>query len=493
MNASLSAFWQALWHIVTLSSLPIQQWRSASYLNRGFGLLRSWRQQSYLLPYADAMGAGMVSVVYAIAPFVTDNNSFVGVMLIACAAFWLLLTLSDETSATWNQGKATGTATGLTTPIHLLVFLYWGISCAATALSPVRSAAFSGLTKLTLYLMLFALLSRILRSPRIRSFLIAVYLHVSLMVSVYGLQQWCSGTAALATWVDPASPLSKTTRVYSYLGNPNLLAGYLLPAVMFSVVAFFVWQGPVRKALAFTMAAVNGTAFILTFSRGGWIGLVVGGLVLLVLLGHWWSVALPGRWRQWAVPTVLGGATALVLVAVVAIPTVRDRALGMFSGRGDSSNNFRINVWQSVIQMIQARPVLGIGPGNVAFNKIYPLFQRPRFTALSAYSIVLEVAVETGIIGLTCFVWLLVVTFNIGWTQVQRLRAVGSRQGYWLMAAIATLCGVLGHGVVDTVWYRPQVNTLWWLMMALVASYYAQPADSEPPILEASIPHQSPE
>ena len=31
---------------------------------------------------------------------------------------------------------------------------------------------------------------------------------------------------------------------------------------------------------------------------------------------------------------------------------------------------------------------------------------------------------------------------------------------------------MLGHGLVDTVWYRPQVNTLWWLMIALIASYY---------------------
>ncbi len=492
MNASLSAFWKTLWLFITLSALPIQQWRSASVVNRVFGGLRQWRRQSYLLPYADGMGTIMVSLVYAIAPFVTDNNSFVGIMLIASAAFWLLLTVSDEQATHWGGVQAVGTGVdgadvgdrevatekrplGLTTPIHLIVFLYWGISCAATALSPVRKAAFSGLTKLTLYLILFALLARLLRSPRIRSFLIAVYLHVALIVSVYGLQQWFSGAAALATWVDPASPLSKTTRVYSYLGNPNLLAGYLLPAVMFSLVAVFVWQGWIRKALALTMVSVNGAAFILTFSRGGWIGLVVGGLVLLLLLGHWWSVALPTFWQKWAIPGVLAGSAAVLLVAMVAVPTLRDRVFSMFSGRGDSSNNFRINVWQSVIEMIKARPVLGIGPGNVAFNKIYPLFQRPRFTALSAYSIVLEVAVETGLIGLSCFVWLLVVTFNMGWTQIQRLRAVGSRQGYWLMAAIATLCGMLGHGVVDTVWYRPQVNTLWWLMIAIVASYYMRP------------------
>jgi putative inorganic carbon (HCO3(-)) transporter len=115
---------------------------------------------------------------------------------------------------------------------------------------------------------------------------------------------------------------------------------------------------------------------------------------------------------------------------------------------------------------------LGIGPGNNAFNKIYPLYMRPRYSALSAYSVILEIAVETGIIGLTCFLWLLVVTLRQGWLQLQRLRELRNTQGLWLMAAIATIVGMLAHGSVDTVWYRPQVNTLWWLMMAMIASFY---------------------
>jgi putative inorganic carbon (HCO3(-)) transporter len=144
----------------------------------------------------------------------------------------------------------------------------------------------------------------------------------------------------------------------------------------------------------------------------------------------------------------------------------------MFVGRGDSSNNFRINVWMTVIEMIKDRPILGIGPGNVAFNKIYPLYMQPRYTALSAYSVMLEVAVETGIIGLSCFIWLLIVSFNQGWVQLKQLRALGNTQGFWLIAAISVLIGLIGHGFVDTVLYRPQVNTLWWLMIALIASYY---------------------
>ncbi|MGL6138880.1 MAG: IctB family putative bicarbonate transporter, partial [Planktothrix sp.] len=372
----------------------------------------------------------------------------------------LLLTLTDEPSQT------------AFTPIHLIVLLYWGIATIATALSPVKIAAFSGWTKLTLYLILFALMSRILRSPKIRSIFITLFLHTALFVSVYGLRQWFYGAKALATWVDPTSPQSNLTRVYSYLDNPNLLAAYLLPAVGLSLAAFFVWKGILPKALALTMIVVNSSCLVLTFSRGGWIGLVLLMFGFSVLLLYWLSINFSPFWRQWALPMGLIGLTLFLVLAVAFVPPVRDRVASMFVGRGDSSNNFRINVWMAVIEMIKDRPILGIGPGNVAFNKIYPLYMQPRYTALSAYSVILEIAVETGIIGLSCFLWLLTVTFNQGWVQLKQLRELGNSQGFWLIAAISTLVGMMGHGFVDTVLYRPQVNTLWWLMIALIASYY---------------------
>ena len=389
------------------------------------------------------------------------------VLLLACASFWVLLTLSDDNETNETQ-------IGLT-PIHLLVLLYWSVATVATALSPVKAAALAGWGKLTLYLLLFALLSRVLRSPRLRSWLITLYLHVATIVSVYGLRQWFFGADALATWVDPESPLAKTTRVYSYLGNPNLLAGYLLCAVALSFTAMFAWRGWGPKALALTMFVVNTACLILTFSRGGWIGLLVSIFTLLVLLLYWWSARLPGFWRTLSLPLLLGSLALMLVLALVFVEPVRDRIFSIFAGRGDSSNNFRINVWAAVIQMIHDRPILGIGPGNTAFNKIYPLYQRPRYSALSAYSILLEVAVETGFIGLACFIWLLLVTFNQGVIQLRRLRSCSSREGFWLIGATATLLGILAHGAVDTVWYRPEVNTLWWFMIALIASYYTAP------------------
>lgn len=412
---------------------------------------------------SEAIGGILLILVFALAPFV--STALIGVLLIACGAYWLLLTLSDD--------KRIGF-----TPIHLVVLLYWGISAVATALSPVKSAALVGWGRLTLYLLMFALASRVLRSPRLRSILILVYLLVAVLVSVVGLRQWFFGADALATWVDAESSLAGTTRVYSFLGNPNLLAAYLLPAVTFSGAAIFVWKRWTAKLLALLLTVTNAACLVLTFSRGGWIGFVVMSFVGMMLLVHWFSVHLPRLWRRLALPIVLGVSAAVVVLAVATVEPLRDRVGSMFVGREDSSNNYRINVWSGVIKMIRDRPIIGIGPGNSAFNRVYPRYQRTGYSALSAYSIFLEVLVETGIIGLTCFLWLLLVTFNQGWVQLQRLRSARNTAGFWLMAAIATMFGMLAHGMFDTVWYRPQVSTLWWLMVALVASFY-QPVMSE--------------
>ncbi len=436
------------------------------------------------MQWADEWGALLVALVFGLSPFV--SNGLTGVVLIACAGFWLLLTLSDDMGDIGDAGADDATSTGVrnsiagyTTPIHLLVLLYWGIATVSTALSPVRAAAFEGWTKLTLYMMLFALMARVLRSPRIRSVVILVYLLVALLVSVVGLRQWFFGATALATWVDQGSTMVGTTRVYSFLGNPNLLAGYLLPAVVFSAAAFFAWKRWLPKALALSMWMINASCLILTYSRGGWIGLVVSSFVLLMLLIYWFSRYLPRFWRLWSLPIALGVSAAVVIFAVGAVDPLRDRVMSIFAGRDDSSNNFRLNVWMAVIEMIRDRPILGIGPGNDAFNKVYPRYQQAGYTALSAYSIPLEISVETGLVGLTCFLWILLVTFNQGWVQIRKLRQVANREAFWLIAAVASMMGMLSHGLVDTVWYRPQVNTLWWLMLAVVASYYSPSSETE--------------
>ena len=444
------------WQGLLLDNLHIYRWRGASYLYRWVGLLSAWQQGSWLLQWSELWGAILVSLILVLSPLV--STTLIGVLLLAGAAYWLLVTICDRTFP------------GVT-PIHLLLLLYWGIATVATAFSPVKSAAASGWIKLSLYLLFFALAARVLRSPRLQNWLITIFLHVALLVSSYGVRQQFFGVEQLATWNDPNSPLAGDTRVYSYLGNPNLLAGYLLPAIALSIAAIFVWRGLLPKLLALVMVTVNSACLYFTDSRGGWIGMVVLTTVFLLLLRYWYQDYLPRFWQKWLLPIVLLGLSTLIITALISVEPLRLRVSSIFAGREDSSNNFRINVWYAVLDMIRDRPLIGIGPGNDAFNKIYPLYMRPQYSALSAYSIYLEIAVETGLIGLACFTWLIMVIFNRGIIQINRWRKLADSRGFWFIAALAGMAGMLAHGVVDTVWYRPQISLLWWLMMAIIASY----------------------
>jgi putative inorganic carbon (hco3(-)) transporter len=447
------------WELLTLSNFSPQQWRETSYLYRLVGFGRSWRNGSYLMEWNELIGAILLSIIIILSPFV--STALIGVLLLAVGLYWLLLTLSD-------RGKPT------VTPIHTLALLYWGIMTVATAFSPVRVAALEGWRNTTLFLLLFALASQIFRNRRLSNFLWIVFLLVALVVSSYGVYQSIHGAPPLATWSDPTSPSANNIRVYSYLNNPNLLAGYTLPALAMSMAACFAWQRPLPKLLAILMTIIHSICLYFTDSRGGWIGFVVLFSVFVVLLYSGYNSRLPSFWRIWLIPIIFGVLASILVLGLLLIEPLRLRVLSIFVGRGDSSNNFRINVWLSAIQMIKDRPILGIGPGHGTFNKIYPLYMQPRFSALGAYSIYLENAVELGIFGLISFLWLVLVTF---WTG---FRGIVSTGNFWLIGALAGLASILAQGFVDTVWYRPEIHTIWWLLVALVASKYSALNASSP-------------
>ena len=445
------------WSSIMFSTPQLHRWQKGSYLYRLFGWLSNWRQGSWLLQWSEAIAACLISLLFILAPFV--STALIGTLLIAIAAYWVLIAVSAPQSIP-------------ITPVHILLFLYWCVATVATAFSPVKSAALTGWVTLTLYLVLFALAAQILRSPRLFNWIITSFLLTALVVSSYGVRQEFFGVQQLATWNDPTSALANDTRVYSYLGNPNLLGGYLLPAIALSIAAVFIWRGWIQKTLAAMMVMVNSACLYFTDSRGAWLAMVVLIGVLLLLFYYWWREYLPRFWQIWLLPLVFGSLATLFVVAFISLEPLRIRILSIFAGREDSSNNFRIEVWKACYKIIADYPLIGIGPGNDAFNQIYPRYMDPRYPALSAYSVYLEHIVEMGYIGLGCFIWLLAATFNHGIRQLVRLRQSNNRRGIYLIAAIAAAASLGFHGFVDTVWYRPQINIIWWLMLAIVASFY---------------------
>ncbi|MEX1316003.1 MAG: IctB family putative bicarbonate transporter [Synechococcaceae cyanobacterium] len=429
-------------------------------LLRWQGLLAGWRVGpvgSRLV----ALGGLVLCALMAGLPLV--SRAGMSLLILASGALWLLLALR-------RPPRGIGA-------INAWILVILAVALVATGFSPVPAAAAKGLLKLVSYLGVYALMQEVLSSaPLWWDRIVASLLGGSLVTSVIGLRQLYADTSELARWADPTSVAQGTVRIYSTLGNPNLLAGYLLPILPLALVAALRWRQPARRLFALAALVLGIATLVLTYSRGAWMGLVASAAVIALLLAVRQTRGWPPLWRRLVPLLVLVGGAALLAVLVFQVEALRVRVLSLLAGRGDSSNNFRINVWLAALDMIQARPWLGIGPGNDAFNLIYPLYQQPRFNALSAYSIPLELAVEAGIPGLLAGIGLVL-------ASLRQALAVWRGSGPFALPAMAVLAVIAGLGVqglTDTIFFRPEVQLTGWFCLATLAAAKAGPETARP-------------
>ena len=383
-------------------------------------------------------------------PLVTRGG--LSLLILAAGLLWLV----------WALCTPAGRIGGISGWLLLML----GLAVLATGFSPVPVAAFKGLLKLVSYLGVYALMRQLLAAaPQWWDRIVAALLAGELVSAVIAIRQLYGDTTELARWADPNSVADGTIRVYGPLENPNLLAGYLIPILPIALVALLRWRTWPQRLFAAAALLLGSIALFLSYSRGGWLGMLaaLGAVVLLLVLRqtrHW-----PVLWRRLFPLLLVAGAVAVLVVAVTQIEPLRIRVMSLLAGRQDSSNNFRINVWLAAIEMIQDRPWLGIGPGNSAFNLIYPLYQQPKFNALSAYSVPLELLVEGGIPNLIAGLGLLAAAIRAGWAQLKGESA-------WALPALAALAAIAGlcmQGITDTIFFRPEVQLSGWFCLATLS------------------------
>lgn len=172
------------------------------------------------------------------------------------------------------------------------------------------------------------------------------------VVAFYGLLQYMG--------LDPIywgqTPF-EARRSFSSFGNPDLLAGYLALVLPASLSAFleekrYSW---LHGGCFFLISA----CLVTTYTRGAWIGAVVG-LVLFLVLG--WRALV----KHWARLAVIFGVVFVVIVALVIYSTkiagldlvARFQSAFDFSGGTVAS---RIEIWKAGLAMIKDRPLLGQG------------------------------------------------------------------------------------------------------------------------------------
>lgn len=165
----------------------------------------------------------------------------------------------------------------------------------------------------------------------------------------------------------------------------------------------------------------------LSGSRAGAGGLAAGLL----------SLRLPVRVPAWAL-AVLALAVGLALAA-----------------RADlGASNGRSNMWQVAARMFAESPLVGHGPDTF---KAHWVAAYPEWASGHAHNLPLNLAAETGLVGLAAGVWL------IG----SVLRALARAGGPWGRAALAATVGLLVHSLADVPTTAPYITVTWLALVAL--------------------------
>ena len=288
--------------------------------------------------------------------------------------------------------------------------------------------------------------------------------------SIIGLMQNFAHVDEISTWQDVSNlnPEQVMTRVYGTLLplNPNLLGGYFVAGIssLFGLSAMFLTDGYKDRAVIFLiLALISVGVLFMTGCRGAYLGCMVI-FAGLFLVG---AKFLCNKYKKLFI-TFVASIFAIAMTAMFSLASLRARFASIFAMRQDSSNSFRFNVYQSSLQMFKDNWLLGIGVGNKNFREIYGLYMRTGFDALSAYNIFLETAVESGIFALIAFLGFIITMLKRGISFI--INSDNTRDVIFVSAAVISISALMVHGLVDTVFFRPQIQFIFWAMVAVISA-----------------------
>ena len=411
--------------------------------------LRGWIQGSEFARHGELLALFATSLLLLASPWVgTGVNAALVLLALAFVCFRLLC--QPDTRAPFSS-------------LDLAVLAFVAVHFVSAGFSYYLVPSLKGVAKMLIYWSAYFVFRQVLQSRTAFLAVIGCLLATVAVESAYGVFQWIVGVEPLANWEDPET-LDPLTRVYGSLMNPNLLAGYLLPAFPLALTAAAVWRGPWR-ALGIAAAVLAPLCMWFTYSRGAYLGMAAS-VAVFGLMATWlaWPRLKQQKRLLAAFATGVGGVFALLVLRIATSPQLQERIASIFTLRGHSSNSFRMNVWIGVFEMIQDNWLIGIGIGNSAFRKMYGLYMVSGYEALGAYNIFLEVLAEMGVVGLVAFLWLLL-AFTA--RNLDTFRRGQGAQRWWAAAILAAFAGTLTMGMVDTIFYRPAVQLQFWLLLAM--------------------------
>jgi len=224
------------------------------------------------------------------------------------------------------------------------------------------------------------------------------------------------------------------------------------------------------RLLAGLSAILLAGAEYLTQSRGGEIAIAVAALFIVI-------VGLPHLRKLMALLALAGLGVAEVffagwMPAYVLSPVFKFLGLIQISfvkpSNDDYSTAERLAHWIAGVHMFLSHPLIGVGIGN--YPDAYPGYFITIFVNSlgHAHNYYINIAAETGAIGLTAYLLFLMAIFVTGGSSLQAISKKYKNDRALAIGLLAALISVCVHNLVDDLYVHSLTNLIALLLIVLI-------------------------
>jgi len=265
-----------------------------------------------------------------------------------------------------------------------------------------------------------------------------------------------TGVALIALFYWLNNELTYDGRLGAFYPSPNYLAFYLSPLLILSFYLYSSFKNKISKILLLTANCLLFIVIYLTYSYGAWLGIAAALIFLLICFRQLKIRAGRSGFSFYLVGFIL---LLVILSFLWQIPGQKFQGFLDFSYPSLKS---RLVIWQSAWEIIKDHPLIGIGPGM--FQKYYLAYQVKfppylEWTVPQPHNLFLAFWLQTGLIGLVGFIWLLIWFFKKNFAR--------KAPKILPIVLMATMIYILIHGLIDTPYWKNDLSVIFWLLIAL--------------------------
>ena len=304
---------------------------------------------------------------------------------------------------------------------------------------------------LAAFLFCAAIAGSVTDEKKLKKLLAFLYIGVVAAAAVAIVQRFM-GVSVSASLTDLETNRGMPGRVYSVYENPNNYAEIIVLLFPMAAVWCTMLREKYQRLYAMAGLVLPVVALLMTYSRSGWISFALAAIVFLFFYNK----------------KVLPVFFLLALLALPLLPqTIWNRILTIGS-KLDSSNMYRIYIWNAVLDMLRDYGLIGIGLGPGNFRPVYLLYcVQQAEPAPHAHMLYLEVWIEMGLLGIVSYLTYYLTTVR---NAVAHLAHASKTARMTLIAGVSSLVGIAFVSAAEYIWYYPRVLFCFFILTGVMAA-----------------------